>query len=249
VARKVVDAKAAEKRKKSIAIVGALLLAGLLAIQVPRTLKMLNGAPAPAPAAETAASPVPAAAAPAAVAPGTATPVAAAAVLADTDVAPAPEDGQLVSFGRFKSKDPFAQQVDDAAAGEADPDDEQPAPAGGSAPAAQAGGVASGDDAPSGPSGGPAPREAGVAPAAETPSEATISVNGAAEEVSAESDFPAADPTFTLVSIGKGSVKIAIAGGSYSTGAETVTLALGKSVTLMNTADGARYELELVALA
>jgi hypothetical protein len=28
-----------------------------------------------------------------------------------------------------------------------------------------------------------------------------------------------------------------------------VTLALGKSVTLMNTADGARYELELVALA
>jgi hypothetical protein len=189
-------------------------------------------------------------AAAAVLAPGTAAPVAAAAVLADTDVAPAPEDGQLVSFDRFRSKDPFAPQVDDAAAGEADADDEQPAPAGGApAPAAQAGGAVSGDDAPSTPSGGSAPREAGVSTVAATPSTATISVNGAAEEVSAESDFPAADPTFTLVAIGKGSVKIAVAGGSYSTGAETVTLALGKSVTLMNTADGARYELKLVALA
>jgi hypothetical protein len=249
-ARKPDPKAAAEKRKKLIAIVGALLLAGLLAIQVPRTMKMLNRAPSTAPAAETAPAAAPATAAPAAATPGAAAP-AAAAVLVDTDVAPAPADGQLVSFGRFRSKDPFAQQVDDAAAGEAAP--ERPAPAGGTpAPASQAGGggAVSGGDAPPAPSsaGGPAPREAGN-PAPATPTRATISVNGAAEEVTAESDFPAVEPIFTLVSIGKSSVKLAIAGGSYSTGAETVTLALGKSVTLMNTADGARYELKLVALA
>ena len=38
---------------------------------------------------------------------------------------------------------------------------------------------------------------------------------------------------------------ISIAGGSYATGAATVTLRENKPVTLMNTADGTRYTLVL----
>jgi hypothetical protein len=42
--------------------------------------------------------------------------------------------------------------------------------------------------------------------------------------------------------------KISIAGGSYATGARTVTLQENKPVTLMNTADGTRYTLTLKPL-
>jgi hypothetical protein len=52
---------------------------------------------------------------------------------------------------------------------------------------------------------------------------------------------------FTLVSVTRTAAKIGVAGGSYESGAATVTLAKGKSVTLMNTADGTRYVLRLVS--
>jgi len=54
---------------------------------------------------------------------------------------------------------------------------------------------------------------------------------------------------FSLVSLNESSAKIGIAGGSYESGAATVTLTKGKTVTLMNTADGSRYVLRLVAAA
>ena len=44
------------------------------------------------------------------------------------------------------------------------------------------------------------------------------------------------------------SVEIGIAGGEYAGGGETITLGLGKKITLQNTADGSRYELELLAI-
>jgi hypothetical protein len=62
-----------------------------------------------------------------------------------------------------------------------------------------------------------------------------------------KADFPAAQPVFKLVSLSEGQAKIAIAGGALASGAPTVTLKLGKAVTLVNTADGARYELKLVS--
>ena len=34
----------------------------------------------------------------------------------------------------------------------------------------------------------------------------------------------------------------------YADGDDTITLALGKKLTLQNTADGSRYELELLAV-
>jgi hypothetical protein len=74
-------------------------------------------------------------------------------------------------------------------------------------------------------------------------------VNGARERVSVGGTFAADDPVFRLVSVKKSSAKVAIAGGSLSSGSPTVTLTKGKKVTLMNTADGTRYELVLVSTA
>ena len=87
------------------------------------------------------------------------------------------------------------------------------------------------------------------------PGTAVISVNGALYTVAVGSDFPEATssdpsivPLFHLVSVTAHSAKISIVGGSYSTGAPTVTLQENKPVTLMNTADGTRYKLILKPL-
>ena len=47
--------------------------------------------------------------------------------------------------------------------------------------------------------------------------------------------------------VGRLQAKIGIAGGALASGAGTVTLRPGKPVTLVNTADGTRYELKLVS--
>ena len=91
------------------------------------------------------------------------------------------------------------------------------------------------------------PASAATAPAKVTT--ATITVNGLAGQVSVGASFPASSPVFTLVSLTPRAAKIGIAGGSYENGAATVTLAKGKTVTLMNTADGMRYVLRLVAVS
>ena len=79
--------------------------------------------------------------------------------------------------------------------------------------------------------------------------QAKISVNGASEEVAVGGAFPSGDPVFRLVSLTKTSAKVGIAGGSLSSGNATVTLTKGKKLTLMNTADGTRYELLLLSVS
>ena len=86
------------------------------------------------------------------------------------------------------------------------------------------------------------------APAAAAAGTALISVNGVQESVAVKADFPKDEPVFTLVSVSAGSAKIAIAGGALASGAPTLTLEKGTPVTLVNTADGVRYELLLVAV-
>ena len=66
--------------------------------------------------------------------------------------------------------------------------------------------------------------------------------------MSVGSSFPSDDPVFKLVSLTSSTAKVAVAGGSLSSGAPTVTLTKGKKVTLMNTADGTRYDLVLVSV-
>jgi hypothetical protein len=75
---------------------------------------------------------------------------------------------------------------------------------------------------------------------------ATISVNGNAESVGTNGTFPSDAPVFRLVSVTADVAQIGIVGGSYQTGAATLTLHRGKPVTLANTSDGKRYRLELV---
>jgi len=80
-------------------------------------------------------------------------------------------------------------------------------------------------------------------------------VNATPYTVTTKTDFPQPTstdpglvPIFHLVSVTAHTAKISIAGGSYSTGAQTVTLRENKPVTLMNTADGTRYTLILKPL-
>ena len=73
-----------------------------------------------------------------------------------------------------------------------------------------------------------------------------ISVNGVSESVSSGAAFPAANPMFQLVSLSNSSAKVSVVGGSYASGSQTLTLNVGKPVTLVNTADGTRYTIELM---
>ena len=238
--RDVLDPKAKAARQKKIAAVGGVLLIALLAYQVPKTMKLLHpkpvqhAQPAAAPATPVAAAPVPATPTTA-----TGTPTAASASASNSDVlvvnadlSPTPLDGQLTSFTLFTSKDPFQQQ---ATAG---------APAGSSSSSGSS--VSSPKKPPAASRGGGAvPPGPGSTPTA--PASAVLSVNGVDESVNANSDFPAATPLFHLVSLTATSARVSIAGGSLASGAPTVTLHLGKAVTLMNTADGTRYKLLLVS--
>jgi len=235
-AKKQVDPLRAKQKKQKIllAVLGVVFL-GLVAFEVPKVMKKLHPAPPVRPSASTSTTPAPAGtptlAAPSlggAENPGLTTPSSTGALA----VAPAPtvQDGQLTSFSRFASKDPFAQQLSDS----------------NSSSSSSAGSSGRGAAAPI------VPTVRGNAPA---PGSAVISVNGTLYTVATKTDFPqptATDPTavpvFHLVSVTAHSAKISIAGGSYATGAQTITLRENKPVTLMNTADGTRYTLILKPL-
>jgi hypothetical protein len=220
-AKKVNLAQAKAARQKKIAIGGSALLVIVLVIQVPRMMKQLKGSnPAPA-------------AAPVSPTPAPATPVAGVpTAVAATD--------KLVSFESFTSKDPFIQQVSEGAAA--------------SAPAASStttGGTASAtaSNTTTGTSQTTAFKTSAGA-GSSTPKgaqTATIQVNGSAETVGESKTFPKSNPVFKLVSVGEGSVEVAIADGSFKDGDKTITLTEGKSVTLLNTASDKRYKLLLVS--
>jgi hypothetical protein len=239
-AAKKFDPKAKAKRQKIMAIGGAVLLIGLLAFQVPRTMALMNRKP-PTEAVPVAAAPSSVPSDPSVLPTpgsvggggGSSAPAGGSSVgtLISSDPSPVPRTGQLIAFGRFSSKDPFKQQVDvNAAAGPG---------AGSSSPTSPTSPPTSGGVVPTTP--------AGSAPSAPAGS-AVISVNGVSETVAAKADFPKDSPVFTLVSLRGGVAKIGIAGGALASGAPTLTLQLGKAVTLVNTADGTRYELKLVSL-
>jgi hypothetical protein len=262
-AKRVDPLKAKAAKQKKIAIGLVVLLVAVLAIQGPKMLNMLKGPQPAAPAATGAGGPAkggpavggpavggpavggPAVGGPAvggpAAAPGTGATAAPAdlASVPDSDQPPVVDDGQLATFERFSSKDPFAQQAEPVvtrpAAKKPSTTDAAVDPAKDPKPATD-------------------PTDGGFTTGGGTPSEAatlatatSIAVNGVAEDVKVDVPFPVAEPTFVLVSVaadGK-SVQIGINGGGYASGGETLKLLLGKKLTLQNTADGSRYELEL----
>jgi hypothetical protein len=248
---KKIDPKAKAKRQKIYAGIGGVILLAVLAFQVPRTLKMMHPADAssssPPPTTTTGSTPAPISAP--SLSGGNAASAAAAAPggdgITDPDAVPAPQSGQLLAFGLFRSKDPFVQQLElNGASGAAGVTPGPAGPTGSKGPATGGG---------SGGAGGGATRTFAPAkgPAAPTapPTSAMISVNGAPEPVQVGGTFPATDPFFKLVSLTKKGAKISIAGGSLANGAPTVTLTKNKPLTLMNTADGTRYVLRLVSVS
>ena len=269
---KTADLKAAkEAKQKKIAIGGAVLLVLILALSVPRTMKMLtHKAPTPAADSQNATQPAPV------VTPSTPvpTPVAASGTpvsqVLSAPLEPAAHSGQLAHLSpTFRSKDPFVQQLrtDGSTAGASDSSDastaapkqakkkagESKPPASPATPSKHSSQPAA---VPATPAATPAPNSTSPATAPTTPAtkpaaapyvSATISVGGVPEGVNVEADFPAASPLFHLLKVTKKTAVITIAGGSLANGAPTLTLRVGKAVTLVNTADGTRYRLVLVA--
>ena len=76
---------------------------------------------------------------------------------------------------------------------------------------------------------------------------AVISVNGKRGGVGVKQEFPAKAPLFHLLSLTKKTAKISVVGGSLAGGGQTLTLRRGTPLTLVNTADGTRFRLELLS--
>jgi hypothetical protein len=238
--KKLQDIRASkDRRAKKMAIGGAVLLVAVLAFELPHYLGGKSSSPSAAGTTAsdtTAASTTPgAASAPAATASGTApvaaVPVTASTKLPNSDVAPVRTKSQLYSFDTFAGKDPFVQQVSTT----------QPGLAGSST----AGTSAQSSSAP--PQTASTSVQQTSARTLASSGVATIEVNGKTETVRVGKSFPSANPVFTLVSLAHGSANIGIANGSYSSGAQTVRLSGGRSVTLVDTADGVRYKVRLIS--
>ena len=225
------DPKAKERRQKIVAAVLGVVLLGVMVFQAPTILGMFGGGSSEVASEPAPSSPTPPAAPPAGGAPTPVTaPGSGTAALVDSDPSPQASQSQLVTFDRFESKDPFAQQAEHK--------EQSSAPAGP---------VQGGDDPPLGLNEGE-PEPEPETPAAPTGT-ATISVNGVNSDVTAGGTFPESDPIFTLVSLSGTTAKVGIVDGTYATGTPTITLKKGgKPVTLMNTADGTTYVLRLVTV-
>lgn len=260
-AKKKFDPKAKAKRQKIILAVGGVLLLALLAFQVPRTMKMMkpptqSSSPSPSRTTSTTAGSTPLAppsldgssTAPTSAPSGGSTASTSVDGVSDPSNPLPPNAGQLVSFSKFTGKDPFKQQIASACAGDpvagaptACPSASKPSPASSTSTTTK--------KAAATPETGTKVTIGASKPVVAKPQTATISVNGTSTTVAVGSTFPSSSPVFTLVSLTTGAAKVGIAGGSYESGAVTVTLKKGKTVTLINTADGTRYVLRLVATA
>jgi hypothetical protein len=141
---------------------------------------------------------------------------------------------QLYSFSHFAGKDPFVQQVSAS--------DITSGPTGASGASSSSSAASSGVI-----TAGPAPAQQTSARTLAQRGSVTIQVNGKVQTVRVGASFPSSNPLFKLVSVANGVARIGIAGGSYASGAQTVSLATGRSLTLVDTADGIRYKLELLS--
>ena len=160
-------------------------------------------------------------------------PLLSATTLTDSDPAAQAGSGQLLSFDRFSSKDPFVQQVDATAAHTDRSATRQ-----------------SRRRRPSRTSRRPRRHHLRLSRYPRRNPERSPDLGQRHERTGRpRQDLPSADPVFRLVALTRTTAKVGIAGGSLSTGDGTTTLTKGKKVTLMNTADGTRYELVLVSVS
>jgi hypothetical protein len=255
-------AKAKAAREKKILVV----LSGVLVLALAYGLYTMHGLGGNKAAAATATPPLAATTTTAAAtpAPGTsaAPPIAGVATAADTAapsadaplvaaVQPPVGTGQLESFSRFDSKDPF--DADGPKSPSSSPSSAAPSAAPSAAAKSTAGAAPGGDTTATTavPSTTSPTLTLPALPALPPPTAAVIAVNGAAASVSADADFPvSADPVengiFHLVGLTQTTAQVTIVGGSYAGGSQVLTLKENEPVTLVNTADGKRYTLELL---
>ena len=237
------------RRQKIFIAVGAVALLGILGFELPKFLGGKNGnqTAITSPAASTAAG-------------AAAAPVVPAGQLPSDRVVVVRDSNQLISFGLFKSKDPFVQQLTTSAS-------TTPSAPPASAPPTDTTATTSTEPTPpvllvplgtpssTTPSSPSSPSAPGTTTPSTTPApppvptEALIATNGVCERVAVKGTFPATENIFRLVSIAKDgkSVDVGIVGGSFDSGQPTATLKLGDKLTLVNTADGTRYVIELKA--
>ena len=221
--------EAKDRRAKKIAIGGGVLLALLLAWEVPHFLGGKKSA-APPPTTTSAAGTTYSGTPPVTTTPATTAP-ATSTKLSNSDMPPRHSKEQLTGFSTFASKDPFVQQVT----------------------------ATTGLTGPTGSGSTTAPPPVGTT-AATTNGQSTltaarslahsgavrISVNGRPQLVRIGASFPSSNPIFRLVSVSRGGVRIGLASGSYSSGAQTVSLGLNRTVTLIDTTNGRHYKLQLL---
>jgi hypothetical protein len=247
------------KRQKQILAVASVILLAIVGFQLTKVLG--SGSDPAAPAVLSTSPSLPSS--PLAEAP---------AKLPDTDRVVIQHDSdQLLSFGLFRSKDPFVQQLSSSSSPPlSSPARTTPVPtivAPRVAPRSTIGPgltptttttttTAPTSTVPS-PSTTPAtpaspvttsPSTTPSAPAT-SPTSVLVSTNGVCQTVALNGTFPANEDIFRVVSIapdGK-SIKIGVVGGAYDSGQATATLKLGDKLTLVNTADGTRYVIALQA--
>ncbi len=240
------------RRQKQIIAVGSILLLAILGFELP---KLLGGGGSNAVTAVTTVSPGAVGVPPA---------VALGRLPATDRVVIQRDSNQLISFGLFQSKDPFVQQLSTTPSAPSPAAAPAPAPTPTTATAAPASPSTGLSPAPaipattpgaSAPTGAPgAPVAQGTTPGTTTPAapaaaptQALLSTNGVCEQVAVNGTFPANENIFRLVSIARNgkSVEVGVVGGSFDSGQSTATLKLGEKLTLVNTADGTRYVVEL----
>ena len=247
--KKAQDLRAAkDKKMKKVAAGLAVVLAVVLAFEVPGMMKGSGGGSSTPPPATTTTGAPATSPAPATTPSGTAaavTPVSSTGSTALPNSGAQPKHGkaQLYSFSHFAGKDPFVQQVNP---------DVGPTGSSGSGSSASSGSGASSSSSSSSATTAPPAKVASANSGARTlaaSGSARISVNGRIQVVRVGASFPSGNPLFRLVAVSNGVARIGIAGGSYSSGAQTVSLTAGRTLTLVDTADNVRYRIRLLSVA
>lgn len=255
------DVKAKEKKQKMIlAGLGAVLLV-VLAIELPGMLSS-GGSPSASTttdattttaATPSAGSPVPAATAPA------------GASVSSSEVVFTASVAKLSHLGFFKAKDPFdshgagatpaAASTPPAAAATPTPPPaaatESAAAQAAAAAAAAAGATSSGPifgtiQGPSSPSGGSKPGAGAQSGGSSIPT-AVIRFNGHRLTVALGQSFPKKNPYFRLAGVKPDGVMIAVLKGSLADGSASLELVKNTPLTLVNTASGGRFRIELLS--
>ena len=238
---KKIDPKAKAKRQKIFAVVGGVILLGVLAFQVPRTMKLLHqsNATAAATTSSTAASTTPIVTpSPGGASVATGSSTSSADGLTDPNGAVSAQAGQLLALTRFRSKDPFAQQLNLNCGGEAAGN------CGGSggarpesAPARRAARAARLDPVGTGKGTG-----SGAAAGHEGHDAADLGQRQQRER-SGRREVPGLEPDLRPRLADRDPREGRHRGRLDRRGKQTITLKKGVPLTLMNTADGTRYVL------